>query len=178
MTDCIICQNGNHEKRFKRTVAIKSSILLFQWADASDVSAFHFLRFTTCYNHNLIWIIRSPTFSSFFPFFMPGSGYYELLNNRQWGRYGKSQSEAFSCRIDQAIARSIRLAEVWDFPVTTGSNNKNFQTKMRWFFNYLLLCFCKPVTARGHCGKIMPYNSVTISQSERALYRLQTQAIW
>ena len=29
----------------------------------------------------------------------------------------------------------------------------------------------------GITGEIMPYNSVTISQSERALYRLQTQAI-
>ena len=26
-----------------------------------------------------------------------------------------------------------------------GTNNKNFQTKIRWFFNYLLLCFSKPV---------------------------------
>ena len=29
----------------------------------------------------------------------------------------------------------------------------------------------------GIYGRIMPYNSVTISQSERALYRLETQAI-
>ena len=37
--------------------------------------------------------------------------------------------------------------------------------------------FASPLSARGHYRRIMPYNSVTISQSEHVLYWLQTQAI-
>ena len=63
------------------------------------------------------------------------------------------------------------------FPVTTersrllscllhGTNNNKK--------NQLLFALLQ---ARDRHGRIMPYNSLTISQSERALHRLQTQAM-
>ena len=85
----------------------------------------------------------------------------------------KSDHRSKICCDDHSSLSSTTAVQIWIILYKL-----HIISKIRWFFNFFLLYFCKPVIGPWALQENNALYSVTISQSERALYRLQTYNKW